>query len=239
MTKPDKTVFLLLLAVFSHASADSSWWPDFLPKVSDLSWIGDAATELTNVISELNTQQSQDTSTSHYESSDHHLQSDLHQVELKTTKNLSEAESKGAAPREDDGQFARSVSGTEKRIDPWQDVYQEDFSSTSAAGDESYLPSISSSYSNSPAAADVDTEEPLENGLASGGGVDRKEEARLLSIFSIVNFKNSACNGRSGMVGTCFSTGDCLVRSGTFDGQCASGKKKPVDSFHETGGLLF
>merc|ERR1719391_779684 len=43
------------------------------------------------------------------------------------------------------------------------------------------------------------------------------------SLFSIVNFPNSACMGSSGIEGTCYTASQCSSRGGSSDGSCAAG----------------
>ncbi|XP_054159772.1 uncharacterized protein LOC128957984 [Oppia nitens] len=43
------------------------------------------------------------------------------------------------------------------------------------------------------------------------------------AIFAIIRYQNSPCNTESNTPGTCLAQNDCLTRSGTPDGTCASG----------------
>ena len=43
------------------------------------------------------------------------------------------------------------------------------------------------------------------------------------AIFAIIRYQNSPCNTDSSTPGTCLAQNDCLTRSGTPDGTCASG----------------
>ena len=45
----------------------------------------------------------------------------------------------------------------------------------------------------------------------------------VLSLFTIVSFKNEPCTSGSGNNGTCYSKADCNRLSGTASGSCASG----------------
>ena len=45
----------------------------------------------------------------------------------------------------------------------------------------------------------------------------------VLSLFTIVTFKNDACASTSGSNGTCYSSSDCSKLGGTASGTCASG----------------
>ena len=45
----------------------------------------------------------------------------------------------------------------------------------------------------------------------------------VLSLFTIVTFKNEACASTAGSNGTCYSSSDCSKLGGTASGTCASG----------------
>ena len=45
----------------------------------------------------------------------------------------------------------------------------------------------------------------------------------VLSLFTIVSFKNDPCVSGTGSNGTCYSTSDCSSLGGTASGSCASG----------------
>ena len=45
----------------------------------------------------------------------------------------------------------------------------------------------------------------------------------VLSLFTIVSFKNDACTSTAGTNGTCYSSNDCSSLGGTASGSCASG----------------
>ena len=45
----------------------------------------------------------------------------------------------------------------------------------------------------------------------------------VLSLFTIVSFKNDACQSGTGNNGTCYSSSDCSKLGGTASGSCASG----------------
>ncbi|XP_059083097.1 uncharacterized protein LOC131880461 [Tigriopus californicus] len=71
------------------------------------------------------------------------------------------------------------------------------------------------------------------NTLGQKDNVTNSRENRLFSLFSIVQFKNSPCSstlsfqsGGTSSVrrnGTCYTTSECLSRSGSSFGSCASG----------------
>jgi len=52
-------------------------------------------------------------------------------------------------------------------------------------------------------------------------------DEKVLSLFSVVNFKNDICQpittGLTDIVGTCFSSTECTEKGGTQAGKCASG----------------
>jgi len=52
-------------------------------------------------------------------------------------------------------------------------------------------------------------------------------DEKVLSLFSVVNFKNDICQpintGLTDIVGTCFSSTECNEKGGTVAGKCASG----------------
>lgn len=45
----------------------------------------------------------------------------------------------------------------------------------------------------------------------------------VLSLFTIVRFKNDACPATTGGNGTCYSSSDCSRLGGNISGVCASG----------------
>ena len=47
--------------------------------------------------------------------------------------------------------------------------------------------------------------------------------AGLISLFSVVHFKNKECTATSGLTGTCYSSTDCSDNGGTASGNCAAG----------------
>ena len=49
------------------------------------------------------------------------------------------------------------------------------------------------------------------------------ELSPVLSLFTIVSFKNDACTSTAGTNGTCYSSNDCSSLGGTASGSCASG----------------
>jgi len=52
---------------------------------------------------------------------------------------------------------------------------------------------------------------------------DREREERVLNIFTVVNFPNSACNASNGNEGVCYAATECISLGGTSSGTCASG----------------
>ena len=54
---------------------------------------------------------------------------------------------------------------------------------------------------------------------------NKSREGKILNLFTIVRFKNSACNGSTTtQSGTCYPYANCLLKSGTTDGSCALGE---------------
>ncbi|XP_063218627.1 uncharacterized protein LOC134528890 [Bacillus rossius redtenbacheri] len=47
--------------------------------------------------------------------------------------------------------------------------------------------------------------------------------ARVLSLFTIVSFQNTACNTAAGINGTCLHAAECAARGGRAGGTCAKG----------------
>lgn len=45
----------------------------------------------------------------------------------------------------------------------------------------------------------------------------------VLSLFTVIRFKNEACKSGSGSNGTCYSSGDCSAHGGQASGSCAQG----------------
>ncbi len=45
----------------------------------------------------------------------------------------------------------------------------------------------------------------------------------VLSLFTIVRFRNDVCSASSGVNGTCYSSNDCSNLGGSGSGSCASG----------------
>ena len=45
----------------------------------------------------------------------------------------------------------------------------------------------------------------------------------VLSLFTIVSFKNDACTSLTGNNGTCYSSKDCIKQGGIRSGTCSSG----------------
>ena len=45
----------------------------------------------------------------------------------------------------------------------------------------------------------------------------------VLSLFSVVQFKNNECTATSGLTGVCYSSTECTDNGGSASGNCASG----------------
>ena len=45
----------------------------------------------------------------------------------------------------------------------------------------------------------------------------------LLSLFAIVQFKNTECTATNGLTGSCYSTTECSQKGGAATGNCAAG----------------
>ena len=45
---------------------------------------------------------------------------------------------------------------------------------------------------------------------------------RVLSVFNVVTFPNSACGASNGYNGTCYTASECEAKGGTASGTCAS-----------------
>jgi len=57
---------------------------------------------------------------------------------------------------------------------------------------------------------------------------DEVRDSKMFSLFSVVTFPNQQCTGSSSTasqttLGTCYSASECNSKSGTADGNCASG----------------
>ena len=50
----------------------------------------------------------------------------------------------------------------------------------------------------------------------------RSREDRVLSVFNVVTFPNSACGASNGYNGTCYTSSECSAKGGTASGTCAS-----------------
>ena len=46
---------------------------------------------------------------------------------------------------------------------------------------------------------------------------------RVLSLFTVVKFSNSACSSRHGSNGTCYTAAECAAHGGRASGSCAHG----------------
>ncbi len=49
-----------------------------------------------------------------------------------------------------------------------------------------------------------------------------EREDRLLSVFNVVTFPNTACGASNGYNGTCFTSSECEAKGGSASGTCAS-----------------
>ena len=68
------------------------------------------------------------------------------------------------------------------------------------------------------------TTTPLPPITEEDGALNRtQDDPRFLSLFTIVSFKNDACQSGTGNNGTCYSSSDCSKLGGTASGSCASG----------------
>merc|ERR550532_3154491 len=68
------------------------------------------------------------------------------------------------------------------------------------------------------------TTTPMPSPAEEKGALNRTEDdPRFLSLFTIVSFKNDACQSGTGNNGTCYSSSDCSKLGGTASGSCASG----------------
>merc|ERR1711936_859557 len=52
--------------------------------------------------------------------------------------------------------------------------------------------------------------------------VEEERDGRLLSVFNVVTFPNSACGATSGYNGTCYTSSECTAKGGTASGTCTS-----------------
>merc|ERR1711990_1316774 len=49
-----------------------------------------------------------------------------------------------------------------------------------------------------------------------------ERDGKVLSVFNVVTFPNSACGAANGYNGTCFTASECTTKGGTASGTCAS-----------------
>ena len=49
-----------------------------------------------------------------------------------------------------------------------------------------------------------------------------ERDGKVLSVFNVVTFPNSACGASNGYNGTCFTSSECEAKGGTASGTCAS-----------------
>merc|ERR1712227_486798 len=49
-----------------------------------------------------------------------------------------------------------------------------------------------------------------------------EREGKVLSVFNVVTFPNSACGASNGYNGTCYTSSECEAKGGTASGTCAS-----------------
>ena len=47
-------------------------------------------------------------------------------------------------------------------------------------------------------------------------------DKRVMSVFNVVTFPNTACGSSSGYNGTCYTSSECTSKGGTASGTCAS-----------------
>ena len=58
--------------------------------------------------------------------------------------------------------------------------------------------------------------------VASAQEEESSRNGKVLSVFNVVTFPNSACGATNGYNGTCFTTSECEAKGGTASGTCAS-----------------
>jgi len=51
---------------------------------------------------------------------------------------------------------------------------------------------------------------------------ESQRQERVLSVFNVVTFPNSACGASNGYNGTCYTSSECTSKGGTASGTCAS-----------------
>merc|ERR1712026_504937 len=56
-----------------------------------------------------------------------------------------------------------------------------------------------------------------------GSGPGPVLRPRVLSLFTVVKFSNSACSSRHGSNGTCYTAVECAAHGGRASGSCAHG----------------
>ena len=62
---------------------------------------------------------------------------------------------------------------------------------------------------------------------------NKSREGKILNLFTIVRFKNSACTGTTTtQSGICYPYANCLMKSGTTDGSCALGEVDYEKFYH-------
>ena len=54
-------------------------------------------------------------------------------------------------------------------------------------------------------------------------GVSGEREDKQFSIFNVIKFPNSNCEGSGSLNGTCYTATECTSLGGTTSGSCASG----------------
>merc|ERR1712038_1667350 len=54
------------------------------------------------------------------------------------------------------------------------------------------------------------------------GNEDQERGGKVLSVFNVVTFPNSACGATNGYNGTCYTSSECSSLGGTASGTCAS-----------------
>ena len=52
--------------------------------------------------------------------------------------------------------------------------------------------------------------------------VPEHRDDRVLSVFNVVTFPNTACGALNGYNGTCYTASECEAKGGSASGACAS-----------------
>ena len=61
-----------------------------------------------------------------------------------------------------------------------------------------------------------------EEAASSNATSDSSRDGKVLSVFNVVTFPNSACGATNGYNGTCYTASECTTKGGTASGTCAS-----------------